>query len=107
MRTLVVFGSVICLAAPAVALGGQIEETIAARCVAKWGDDYSMVEYCIKQQAEAANEVAEIKRTASGEPLKILERCFAKWYDDGEGADWPMVLYCWDKQMDAWERLNP
>ncbi len=35
----------------------RFEENIRSRCFEDWGDNYRMVEYCIKKQAEAARNL--------------------------------------------------
>ncbi len=63
--------------------------TIYSNCKAKWGTDYSMVEYCIKKQSKANSNV---QRHRGG----IRARCEQKW-----GSDYSMVEYCIKKQSKA------
>ncbi|WP_308918311.1 hypothetical protein [Jannaschia sp. LMIT008] len=74
------------------------EAAIIARCDAEWGTDFAMVAYCRKQQTEAGEAVALVRKEAgTNETLTtILGRCDDEW-----GTDYGMVEYCVTQQQKA------
>lgn len=65
-------------------------QSIRENCEKKWGDDYSMIKYCIEKQSKA-------KINVSSYPYdNIRKNCENKW-----GDDYSMVEYCIKKQTDA------
>ncbi|MFA7050395.1 MAG: hypothetical protein WC164_04795 [Patescibacteria group bacterium] len=74
--------------------GQQTTPGIKSSCQNKWGTDYEMVEYCIKKQTEAWNNL----RGWSG-PIK--NECSGKW-----GTDYEMVEYCIKKQTEAKNNID-
>jgi hypothetical protein len=70
------------------------ERAIETECNNKWGHDYRMIEYCIKEQTQAKNIVAGLRGP-------ILDQCAEKW-----GSDYRMIIYCTEEQTKAKERLG-
>jgi hypothetical protein len=62
---------------------------ITRMCREKWGDNYRMIEFCIKQQRNA-------KREISGYSGIIRNNCENKW-----GSNYKMVSYCIKNQKAA------
>ena len=81
------------------------ESDMRAWCAAKWVNDYSMQDYCFTKQAEAAVELQPILRSTHPVEKKIIQQCLAKW-KEGPTFDFSMVLYCYNQQIDAWNRIN-
>ena len=104
-----VVAAVIALAS--VAHSQAADQDINLRCSAKWGDDFSMQDYCRQKQLGAAAWMYDyIKRygiTTKHQPVegKILEKCYNKW-TDSFGPDWVMVQYCTEKQLAAYRRVK-
>ena len=68
-------------------------EIFKANALAKWGDDYQMVDYEVGKQTEAYDWV--VKQTKYPE---IMERAKSKWQNDYE-----MVKYTYENQVEAYE----
>jgi hypothetical protein len=71
-------------------------EIFKANASAKWGDDYQMVKYEIKEQTEAYDWVIKY-----AEYSDILERAKQKW-----GNDYVMVKYEYEEQLKAYNWIN-
>lgn len=67
---------------------------IESDCKKKWGTNYEMVEYCIKNQRQAVNNLSR----HSG---PILQECGRKW-----GTNYEMVEYCTKNQQQAQRNLS-
>ena len=68
---------------------------IRSNCFSKWGEDYEMVEYCIKNQSNAASNINNAPNT------NIKNNCLRKW-----GEDYEMVEYCMNQQSGALQRIG-
>lgn len=81
----------------------EAEQVIRRNCAREWPDDYSMRNYCIKQQREA---LAILKK---GRPHDIPEDVFARIRSKC-AAEWPedytMRQYCEKQQFDAYRELE-
>ena len=71
-------------------------EIFKANALTKWGSDYEMVSYEIKQQTEAYDWI--IKNASYAD---ILTRAKQKWADD-----YTMIKYEYSQQADAYEWIN-
>jgi len=69
--------------------------SIRSNCIQKWGTDYEMIEYCIKNQTSASSKVKRIPNNS------IKSSCSSKW-----GEDYEMVEYCYKNQSGAKSRLG-
>jgi hypothetical protein len=103
---------------PAAAPAGDALESIAANCKKRWGDDYAMQRYCRDRQmdaAQSATKMLDALKEAEGNPnadpkrvaafRNIIRSCRDRWHD-GDGFDWPMLVYCVDKQTKAFVDLE-
>ena len=79
----------------AIALPTAVNADIRSNCFGKWGEDYEMVEYCIKNQSNAASNIY----TAPDNNIK--NNCLRKW-----GEDYEMVEYCMKQQSGALQRIG-
>ena len=68
---------------------------IKRNCYKKWGTNYSMVEFCIKDQLEG---LMNLNRTRNS-PIK--SRCIDKW-----GENYSMIVFCIKDQSEAARRLG-
>jgi hypothetical protein len=66
-----------------------------------------MVEYCQTHQREALSAVGKLARgeASEGPQLIMLGECLERW-QEGRGYDFRMVMYCYDRQSEAYERLQ-
>ncbi|MDX8517972.1 hypothetical protein RFN30_07015 [Mesorhizobium sp. VK23D] len=78
---------------------------IRANCAAEWQGDYSMQEYCINQQVEALQAMKPVADSATPVEREILGKCANEWRKPA-GYDYRMVKYCYEKQIEAYKRLN-
>ncbi len=69
---------------------------IIQNCKKKWGTNYRMVKYCIKQQQQALNYVAAVSNGGI-----IKQQCQSKW-----GTNYRMVKYCIGQQQQAFNYLE-
>ena len=92
---------------PIAAIGqSDAADEIAAFCQRKWVTDYSMQEYCQREQAEALLALEPYANFPDGDERRnILGRCLIKW-EKGGLSDWTMVKYCTDEQVGAYEALR-
>lgn len=94
---------------PAVADEANPEmASIMNRCKAQWPHEHSMRLFCVHQQIDNAKQFFNLWKgeAASGELRKIIVVCYGKWDDDlstaGLAADWPMVIFCYEQEREAW-----
>ncbi|KGG12707.1 MULTISPECIES: hypothetical protein [Prochlorococcus] len=73
----------------------SINADIRSNCFKEWGDDYSMVEFCIEEQTKARNNVYR----SPGNNIK--NNCLNEW-----GDDYSMVEFCIEEQSGALKRLQ-
>ena len=96
-------------------------DKIIEKCEKKWGNDYSMVEYCIDKQSRAFLKVNEKYYTVYVKPFNMQavkkfddipkEVCIVmevqqKWTDDKELVNWVMVLHECNKQFEALNKIK-
>ncbi|MFD0893713.1 hypothetical protein KBB96_08950 [Luteolibacter ambystomatis] len=72
-----------------------------AAAMAKWKDDYAMVEYEINRQAEAYNELVDLNKTSNKAIKDIIGRAHEEWK-----TDYGMMLYETNRQMEALQKLQ-
>lgn len=70
-------------------------EDYHALCRKRWGSNYEMLQYCLKQQMKAEHSVARSPRD------EIYNRCREKW-----GNNYEMVEYCIGNQTTARDNLR-
>ena len=76
------------------------EGTAKANCEAEWGDDYSMVAYCVDQQRPSGSQLDRLRADLEPEFVTSDEMCREDW-----GEDLAMVLYCLEEQISAYGRI--
>jgi hypothetical protein len=81
----------------------EADQVIKRHCERGWPNDYSMRNYCIKQQREA---LATLKRGCPSDiPTDVFasvrENCAQEWPDD-----YSMRLYCEEQQFGAFRELE-
>ncbi len=76
----------------------SISAGIKENCMKEWGDNYRMVEYCVKQQSQAKSWLLSNSATISPE---IRRRCKSEWK-----TNYRMVKYCVEKQSKSKRNLN-
>ena len=72
------------------------DRNINNHCKSEWGTDYEMLEYCIKNQEEAKNNLRN--KIISPE---ISQKCKNEW-----GTNYEMVDYCVKNQEEAKRNLG-
>lgn len=78
-----------------------VDANIRASAIEKWKDNYSMVEYEIKQQSEAYEKLLEWNKDYRPAIKQIIAKSVEKW-----GEKWSMVVYEIEQQTEALGRLN-
>ena len=94
------------IAAPAAA--DEVEAAIRAKCKADW-PTYSRQNFCVTRQTEAARKLEHHRERwpEGSEERKLLERCVTKWAGaDGSKADYTVVNFCFDQQLEAYRSLQ-
>lgn len=87
---------VMILALPAGAAEIDMDKAISD-CQRSWPDDFTMQEYCISTQEEAAATLAKRDFDLPEASRKtVIATCYSKWLDDPK-----MVLYCLETQEEA------
>ncbi|MEX2643773.1 MAG: hypothetical protein WD270_09985 [Acetobacterales bacterium] len=86
----------------------DVRDEIKAHCAAEWPGDYAMQKYCLDRQRGAIREVLEFERQnpEGSEERNIMQRCIGEWPAETGGHDWPMVAYCIDRQVKAYQALQ-
>ena len=72
-----------------------IKADIRSNCFAEWGEDYSMVEWCINEQSNAERNIYNLPDN------NIKNNCFREW-----GEDYAMVEWCIKEQSGALQRIR-
>jgi hypothetical protein len=106
MRTLFIAGC-------ALALGlsiaqAEVGEEIRSLCEKEWPDEFSMQEFCIKEETASHRALERVKsNVVDGHPVgqKIFRKCLREWSDDL--TEWSMVKYCVDEEIGSYNRLHP
>lgn len=88
----------------------QSEQQIAgmkADCAAEWAGDFAMQEYCLNRSLSAFVEMYRnvYQAARSDDENRILYKCLEDWRSPN-GQNWPMVQYCYGRQLAAYKRLN-
>ena len=83
---------------------------VRENCAEDWPDDYTMQEFCISQQVEAAQRMVPVVERYGGSDndspeARALKKCANDW-QKGDGFDFTMVEFCWKQQSEALERLR-
>lgn len=74
---------------------------VKAECSEKWGVQYDMVAYCMKQRREGYDTFAKLDTRHSPTMDMPFSHCVTKWADQ-----WDMVAYCANQQVEAVEKLS-
>jgi hypothetical protein len=85
--------------APTFAQGADVvynADVVKAECSTEWGDDFSMVKYCMENRKEGQRKFATMVANASEAPIMVeaFARCRSEW-----GEQWDMVAYCGSQQI--------
>jgi hypothetical protein len=95
--------------APARAQEDVVAET-KANCAAEWPGDYAMQRYCLTRHFEATEEILAITgpdpRQAPEHMREMLTRCMIEWPGETAGYNYPMVAYCFKRQLAAHDALQ-
>jgi hypothetical protein len=88
-------------------LHGKETPSVKRFCAHEWPVDFEMQEYCQKTQFKAVAETDEIiKGMGSNVTLgHVFGTCFSDWRKPF-GVDWTMVVYCYQNQKRAYNRLT-
>jgi hypothetical protein len=66
-----------------------------------------MQRYCIDKQKESYNKLSQIYLSYSQDSEEVnIIRCMNKWRGEVSGHDYRMVLYCTEKQIEAYNSLK-
>jgi hypothetical protein len=79
----------------------KVDALIRSEAEAKWGQNYSMIEYEINLQIEAYDKILNYNKTWKHGEKQIIARAVAKW-----APKWNMVVYEIERQTEALGRLN-
>lgn len=79
------------------------DPAIIAECADKWGNSFSMVAYCQKEQQKAKDKLAtwDPYRIGGAGFDVIRKECAAKW-----GNDYGMRVYCEKQESEAYAQVN-
>lgn len=91
------------------AQAAEHEDNIKQHCTQKWGTDYSMIEYCMDRQLQAAQVRVNLYHDEIREDpdrVMMMMACLEKWSWPQGDHDWEMVNYCYEQQSEAYQRLN-
>jgi len=75
-----------------------ISAGIKENCMKEWGNNYRMVEYCVKRQSQAKSWLLS---NSAAIPPEILRRCKSEWK-----TNYRMVKYCVENQSKSKRNLN-
>jgi hypothetical protein len=108
MRTVfaVVLGA-LCLAASTIAHADEAAG-IRGYCEKQWPDEFSMQEYCIKEETKSYSSLRRKNFAADdAHPVasRIFKKCLKEWTEDQ--VEWSTVEYCVDEEVDSYNRLTP
>ena len=79
----------------ALALPTAVNADIRSYCFDEWGENYEMVEYCMKNQSNAASNIY------NSPDSNIKNNCLREW-----GENYEMVEYCMKQQSAALQRIG-
>lgn len=93
----------------ATVLAAGVPEGVKEYCAEDWPNDYSMQEFCVDQQTEAALKLKAVIERYQGAPnspeYRALGKCVEDW-EKGTSYDFTMVEFCWNQQVEAMNRLR-
>lgn len=81
--------------------GVGVMKAIRAGAEERWGTDYTMVEFSIKQQRQAYEKLLEYKKSYDRATKGIVSQAEARW-----GTNYEMVVYHIKEQLEAKSRLD-
>ena len=73
----------------------EVNADIRSYCFNEWGENYEMVEYCMKNQSNAALNIY------NSPDSNIKNNCLREW-----GENYEMVEYCMKQQSAALQRIG-
>ena len=79
----------------ALSLPTAVNADIRSYCFNEWGENYEMVEYCMKNQSNAALNIY------NSPDSNIKNNCLREW-----GENYEMVEYCMNQQSAALQRIG-
>jgi len=74
---------------------------IKDRAIAKWKDDYSMVNYSIRSETEALQKLLQYNKNPSPVVKTLLAKAAQKWPED-----YSMMVYSVESQLEAKQKLD-
>ena len=74
----------------------------------KWGSDYQMQLFEVNKQSKAFMTIAIEITKSKEDPVKrqILTDAFVKWRVNETVVEWDMVLYEYNKQLEAYQTMG-
>jgi len=86
----------------------EVGSDIRSLCEEEWPDEFSMQEFCIKEET-ASHAAVQRARSSSidAHPIgtKIFKKCLREW--TGELTEWSMVEFCLEEEVGSYNRLHP
>ncbi len=78
------------------------DEAVAkADCGTKWGTDFAMLAFCVKQRREGHHSYSALLPAAPPPTWQALKLCERKW-----GQQWDMVEFCGRQQIEAYGKVG-
>jgi hypothetical protein len=106
MRTLLLVG--LALALGLSCARADVGSDIRSLCEREWPDEFSMQEFCIKEETSSHAAVQRIRAsTLDTHPVgsKIHRKCLKEWTEDL--TEWSMVKFCLVEEVGSYNRLHP
>jgi len=102
----------ICLSFVSLTFANDVGDKIKQDCINEWPGNYRMQKYCYDKQVKSFRTYMEkyhfpyvkgksIDELNKCEEALIILRCYTEW-----GDNWRMVLYCCDKQFEAYNQMK-
>lgn len=87
---------------------GDLESDVKSMCAEQWGSDYSMQQFCRDKQFKAAGKLNDLMKANQGNQVfdGILSDCYRNWLDAKGRADYGMIVFCTEKQINAYRSLH-
>lgn len=83
----------------------QFQDTITGACQRDWGSDPVLSEYCERKNVSALREISFLLNSfeLASSVKDLVRTCMDEWRD-GDGYNWHMAQYCFDRRSETLRR---
>ena len=86
----------------------ELYQAVVEGATDRWGNDHQMRLWEVNKQAKAFISIAKVNKETKNEPEKrqILNDAIVRWHVKGDMYQWDMIIWEYNKQLEAYQTMG-